>query len=237
MDEDVAAIPPAVGNQARRLSESPDWQYLLREYYEMYRASSAGGSQTIAAHQRKVRQAVAGVLETDPELRAVEPAAKPVTAHLRRALDRGRLSQASSVIRAIESVAPRLQWEFGYEAVPKHLFGKYAYAELMGPSSRIPSPRLILGLVLFAPKCIYPTHSHQGLTESYYCLSGAFSQNDQGVFAPGSMIFNPPGRQHRITTDANEPCLIAYAWSGPEDVLANQKMRFDRARRSGAPRP
>jgi len=54
------------------------------------------------------------------------------------------------------------------------------------------------------------------------------SENDEGVYAPGSMIFNPPGRSHRITVDAREPCLLAYAWIGPPEALARQKMVFSR---------
>jgi dimethylpropiothetin dethiomethylase len=87
-------------------------------------------------------------------------------------------------------------------------------------------------VVLFAPGCTYPAHAHDGIEESYICLSGAVSENHQGVYAPGSLIFNPPGSQHRITVSDREPSLLAYAWIGPEERLANQKMVFSRARRS-----
>ncbi|CAN0601484.1 unnamed protein product, partial [Ectocarpus sp. 12 AP-2014] len=73
-----------------------------------------------------------------------------------------------------------------------------------------------------------PSHAHDGITESYVCLSGAVSENHQGVYAPGSMIFNPPGQQHRITVSNREPALMAYAWVGPKDKLADQKMVFSR---------
>ncbi len=53
-DEDVPADSPG-DEETRRLSDEPDWYYLLREYYEMYRSSSAGGSSRIRAHQRLVR--------------------------------------------------------------------------------------------------------------------------------------------------------------------------------------
>ncbi|MGI9521718.1 MAG: dimethylsulfonioproprionate lyase family protein, partial [Hyphomicrobiaceae bacterium] len=158
------------------------------------------------------------------------PMTKPVCAHLKRALDNGRLQSTATLIRAIESVSDQLTWVYGYDRVPRHLLGKFAYAEILGPSGPLVSTRLILGLVLFAPRCIYPAHSHDGLSESYYCLSGSVSENDDGVYAPGSMIFNPPGRNHRITVDAREPCLLAYAWAGPEDKLANQKLIFSRGR-------
>jgi dimethylpropiothetin dethiomethylase len=94
--------------------------------------------------------------------------------------------------------------------------------------------RIILGAVLFAPRTAYPAHSHDGLTESYVCLSGAVSENDDGVFVPGSLIFNPPGRMHRITTGDHEPTLLAYAWAGPAEKLEGQKMVFSRRKKGAA---
>jgi dimethylpropiothetin dethiomethylase len=229
-DVEPGVVVAAADDAGCRLSDEPDWFYLLREYYEMYRRTSAGGSRTIRTHQRVVREGISKVLEDDPGMRFHQPMSKPVCAHLKRALDNGRLQGTATVIRAIESVTERLSWVYGYDTVPKHLAGKFAYAEIVGPSGPVLSTRIILGLVLFAPKCVYPTHSHDELTESYYCLSGSVSENDDGVYAPGSLIFNPPGRKHRITVDAREPCLLAYAWSGPQDKLATQKLVFTRAR-------
>ena len=76
--------------------------------------------------------------------------------------------------------------------------------------------------MLFAPRCTYPAHAHDGLTESYYVLSGAISQNDTGVMSVGSLIFNPPRHLHRITVDDMEPALLSYAWHGPTEVLRGQ---------------
>ena len=214
------------------MSEEPDWLYLLREYYEMYRRSSAGGSQRIRAHQRVVREAISRIMDQNPVVQLTPPQQKPVCAHLKRALDQGRLQRTATVIRAIESVSDNLSWLYGYEKVPKALSKKYAYAEILGPNGPVVSTQLILGLVLFAPKCVYPAHSHEGLTESYFCLSGSVSENDDGVYAPGSLIFNPPGRDHRITVDDREPCLLAYAWAGAEDRLAGQKFAFKRMKKA-----
>jgi dimethylpropiothetin dethiomethylase len=230
---EVGAI--ATSEAERRLFDVPDWFYLLREYYEMYRRTSAGGSRLIRRHQRIVRESISKVIDDNPVMRFHQPLTKPVCSHLKRALDNGRLQGTATVIRAIESVERELSWVYGYDAVPKHLAGKFAYAEIVGPSGPVLSTRVILGLVLFAPKCVYPTHSHNDLTESYYCLSGSVSENDDGVYAPGSMIFNPPGRQHRITVDEREPCILAYAWTGPQDTLATQKLVFTRPRTKKPP--
>lgn len=216
-----------------RLRQEPDWFYLLREYYELYRRSSAGGSRLIRMHQRSVRETISKVMDEDPPVSFQQPMTKPVSVHMKRALDNGRLGAMAPIIRAIDNLSGQLSWLYGYDTVPRHLLGKFAYAEIVGPNGPVVSNRLILGLVLFAPRCVYPTHSHDGLTESYFCLSGSVSENDDGVYAPGSMIFNPPGREHRITVDAREPCLLAYAWAGAPDKLANQKMKFSRSRKAG----
>ncbi|MEO1651893.1 MAG: dimethylsulfonioproprionate lyase family protein [Pseudomonadota bacterium] len=221
---------PEVSEQTLRLTDVPDWTYLLREYYEMYLRSSAGGSAKIRSHQRIVREQISRMIDANPPLNLQPPLQKPVCKHLKRSLDQGRLQRTSTVIRAIESIADQLAWMYGYEKVPRHLSEKFAYAEIAGPNGPVVYDRLILGLVLFAPKCIYPAHSHDGITESYFCLSGAVSENDDGVYAPGSLIFNPPGRDHRITVAAREPCLLAYAWAGPEEKLGGQKLVFNRSR-------
>jgi len=216
--------------QENRLQAAPDWRYLIREFYQMYLRSSAGGSQRIRSHQRVVRERISKTIEANPLVKIGEPLKKPVCAHLKRALDQGRLQNTVTVIRAIESVADDLTWMYGYDRPPKHLTQKFAYAEIAGPSGPVVSNEVILGLVLFAPKCVYPAHSHDGITESYFCLSGSLSENDDGVYAPGSLIFNPPGRNHRITVGDHEPCLLAYAWAGPKEKLENQKLVFNRSR-------
>jgi len=213
---------------APRLDARPDWLYLLRDFYEMYRRGRAGGSAKIRSHQRAVRENIAKVVQANPAVLMREPSTKPVTAHFKRALDQGRREATQTVVRAIESVQHDLAWQYGYEKVPRGLSQKYAYAEFAGPYGPVISPDVILGVVLFAPKTTYPAHSHEGLTESYYVLSGAVSENDDGVYAPGSMIFNPPGRMHRITVGDSEPALLAYAWQGPREKLAKQKFAFSR---------
>lgn len=213
-----------------RLLDHPDWAYLLREFYELYRFLPSGGSAPIRSHQRAVREAVNRAARSNPPLRLSPPAAKPVTRHLRRALDQGREAGLSPIVRALDAVAADLRWEYGYDKVPRGMTQRYAYAEIAGPSGPVQMDEVILGLVLFAPGCTYPAHAHDGITESYVTLSGAVSENDHGVFGPGSLIFNPPGTMHRITVSDLEPSLLAYAWIGPPDRLAGQKMVFSRPR-------
>jgi len=210
------------------LRDLPDWQYLLREFYEMYRFLPSGGSAPIRSHQRTTRERISRVLKANAPLRFSPPSEKPVTRHLRRALDQGMAGPTAPIIRTLRAISPALSWQYGYEKIPRGLERSYAYAEIAGPSGPVLTDEVILGLVLFAPGCTYPTHAHDGITESYVCLSGAVSENNHGVFAPGSLIFNPPGHLHRITVSDRDPSLLAYAWVGPQEKLANQKMVFSR---------
>ena len=72
------------------LRDLPNWRYLLQEYDELYRYLPAGGSDRIRSHQRKVREAISRLLKRNATIRLQPRAEKPVTAHLRRALDEGR---------------------------------------------------------------------------------------------------------------------------------------------------
>lgn len=227
----MIAAQEATAAEDTRLRSCPDWTYLFREFYELYRFLPSGGSTRIRSHQRAVREALRRGTARNPPVAPQPPADKPVTAHLKRALDLGREHNLAPVVRALESVVPLLSWQHGYEKVPKGLSGGYAYAELCGPHGPVVIDDLILGVVLFAPGCIYPAHAHQGITESYICLSGSVSENHQGVYAPGSMIFNPPQHLHRITVGDRDPALLAYAWIGDKGDLAGQEMVFSRKQR------
>lgn len=211
-----------------KLSDHVDWHYVLREFWNVYRFSSAGGSKPIRSHQRTVRNRLSAEMDGDPPVLTVEPETLPVCAWLGRALDQGLLERTAPLVRSLRRVIGGLAWRYGYERVPRGLIRKYGYAELLGPNGPVVSEQLILGLVLFAPRCTYPAHSHDGIKESYICLSGVVSESNAGVYAPGSLLFNPPNQVHRITTGDFEPTLLAYAWEGTSEKLRNQKMGFTR---------
>jgi dimethylpropiothetin dethiomethylase len=221
----------AIDNKCQTLNTRPDWLYLLREFYELYRHLPAGGSSRIRTHQRKAREAINRVINSNAQVHPQPFEDKPVTAHLRRALDEGRADRMASVVRSLDAVSEKLSWQYGYEKVPSGLVSSYGYAEVAGPQGPIITSEIILGVVLFAPGCTYPAHAHSGITESYVCLSGAVSENHQGVYMPGSMIFNPPEHLHRITVSDREPALLAYAWLGRAEALEDQKMVFTRSRK------
>jgi dimethylpropiothetin dethiomethylase len=213
-----------------RLSEHPDWRYLLRDIGEVYRGGSAGGSPIIRSHQRRVREALSRVIERDPAFADLAPEEKPVTAHLPRALDLGEDGPLRRFTQALRRVSPDLSWRYGYDKMPKTLSRRYAYAEMLGPTGPVLADTLILGLVLFAPGTVYPQHAHADIEESYVSVAGAWSENDGAVYAPGSLILNRSGQQHRLTVGDRAPCLLLYAWIGPPERLTAPGMAFSRKR-------
>jgi len=223
---------PDLTPDPEHLLDAPSWVYLLFEFEKLYRYGSDGGSRAIRGHRKRVRDTLASVIAANPALESRDPATKPVTAHLPRALDLGTGGVLRGMARALERVSDRLTWEYGYQKVPKALEKKYAYCEVVGPLGPIRSERLVLGFVLFAPSTTYPQHSHHDIEESYISISGAWSENEAAVYAPGSLILNRPGEEHRITTGRHDPCLLAYAWVGPGERLLDPGMKFSRTRRA-----
>ncbi|MEN3794338.1 dimethylsulfonioproprionate lyase family protein [Fulvimarina sp. MAC3] len=221
----------------RHLSESADWTYLCQEFDTVYRYGSAGGSKVIRSHRRRVRDLLSSIVDENPEIVEREPQSKPVVDHLARALDLGVYGPMHGFARILTRIAPDLAWEYGYESVPKGLAKRFAYTEFLGPRGPIPTDRLILGAVLFAPNTTYPQHNHQDIEESYVSIAGAWSENDAAVYAPGSLILNRSGEQHRITTGGVDPCLLVYAWIGPADRLTAPGMKFSPGRRTPAGKP
>jgi dimethylpropiothetin dethiomethylase len=210
------------------LSDRPDWLYLLRDYHEAFGAGSSGGSNAIRGHRRRVRERISRLVQADPPILGRQPADKPVTAHLGRALDLAADGPLAPMAATVRRLSPQFTWEWGYERVPRALAQRYAYCELAGPHGPVQAERIILGLVLLAPGTTYPQHSHKEIEESYVSLAGAWSENDAAVYAPGSLIYNRPEQAHRITVGERAPCLLAYAWLGPPERLRAPGMRFAR---------
>lgn len=224
--------PSADVTPPSRLRDHPNWIYLLREFEALYRYGSAGGSTAIRSHRRQVRERLSAAIASNPEIEGRPHASKPVVAHLPRALDLGERAAMQGMARALREVRDDLHWEYGYERLPKALSQKYAYCEILGPHGPVQAERLILGFVLFAPNTTYPQHSHQEIEESYVSISGAWSENNAAVYAPGSLILNRPGDGHRITTGDQDPCLLAYAWVGSAERLAAPGMKLSSTRSS-----
>ena len=211
-----------------RLQELPGWNYLLQEFDALYRTGSSGGSSAIRSHRKRVRDRLSKAIKSNPLIIERPPKSLPVAAHLPRALDLGERGAMQGMARALRSVSAELEWEYGYEKLPKALARKYAYCEVLGPRGPVQAEDLIIGFVLFAPATTYPQHSHSEIEESYISVAGSWSENNAAVFAPGSLILNTPGAKHRITTGDIDPCLLAYAWTGSAERLTDPNMNFSR---------
>ena len=74
MSDPVADPAPA---PRATLSDRPDWRYLLRDFYELYRHLPAGGSARIRAHQRAVRERIAKVIKANPPVADLPPWKSP----------------------------------------------------------------------------------------------------------------------------------------------------------------
>ncbi|MEM1289041.1 MAG: dimethylsulfonioproprionate lyase family protein [Pseudomonadota bacterium] len=214
-----------------RLRDFPSWLYLLREFHEIYSRGSPGGSKAIRTHRKKVRDALSLVIGSNPVVEPRQPVIKPVVAHLPRAFDLASRGSMANIAKAMDRASGDLEWEYGYSRVPPHLAKKYAYCEIVSPRGPVKANTLAMGFVLFAPNTTYPQHSHEDIEESYISIAGAWSENEFAVFAPGSLILNKPGHEHRITTGENDPCLLAYAWVGPGDRITDPDMKFSKTRK------
>lgn len=234
MSDTPTSHDAVVARRAQRLMDCPNWLYLLREFDSLYRHGSAGGSAAIRGHRKRVRDRLSSAMASNPAMIRRAGQTKPVTAHFPRALDLGERAAMQGMARALRELRDELRWEYGYERIPKALSQKYAYCEILGPHGPVTCDSLILGFVLFAPNTTYPQHSHDGIEESYISVSGAWSENNSAVFAPGSLILNRSGDEHRITTGDRDPCLLAYAWTGPEARLAKPDMKLSSTRKTKA---
>lgn len=205
------AVAPAETPETLILRDCPNWGYLLQEFETLYRFCSVGGSKAIRAHRRRVRDTLSAIIDGNPEVAVGTPEAKPVTAHLRRAFDLGARNALAGLSRALERVSDQLVWEYGYKKVPPALARRYAFCHVLGPRGPVKSEKLILGFVLFAPNTTYPQHSHKYVEESYISVAGAWSENEMAVYAPGSLILNKPGQEHRTPPGISIPAC----WPGP----------------------
>lgn len=82
-----------------KLSDQVDWHYVLREFWNLYRFSSAGGSKPIRSHQWEVRNRLSAEMEGDLPVLARESETRPVCAWLGRALDQGLLERTAPLVR------------------------------------------------------------------------------------------------------------------------------------------
>jgi len=66
-------------------------------------------------------------------------------------------------------------------------------------------------LLRYAPGASLPVHRHAGF-EQILVLQGA-QVDDRGRYGKGSLVVNPPGSQHAVTSP--EGCIVLVTWELP----------------------
>ncbi len=186
--------------------------------------------------------AVSAALAAPPAERvAVAPRAQPACRHLEAALALGEAGPAAPLVRALRPLVEGLRWRHDYD-VDDALPGfsrNFAYAEVAGPSGAVPSGTLCCGLVLMAPRTLYPAHAHAA-TELYHVLGGrARWQRGGEPWAPrppGAFILHPSGVAHAMAPEA-EPLLALYVWYGDMAGAVTFTEGALAGRDSGGPEP
>src|SRR6056297_1402619 len=196
------------------------WYRLLAGFYSSFENISTGGNNTISQHRAKILQRLQHYTH-HVDLELVEPQQKPVCKYLTEAIKNGMETWYLPILPSIGHMKKNLKWEYGYNHLPGNLQEKYAYTEVLGPRGPFVDNDLILGLILLAPSAEYPKHKHPGIEVSYLCLSGKVAYNDVGVFSTDSLIYVAPGEIHQLSSDTEEPTLLAYAWIADSNTLKN----------------
>ena len=71
-----------------------------------------------------------------------------------------------------------------------------------------------VALLHYRPGASAPRHLHVG-DEHVFILQGS-QQDDNGVYGPGSYVFNPAGSVHEVFSP--EGCLVLIHWLAPVEI-------------------
>src|SRR5262245_6573245 len=122
---------------------------------------------------------------------------------------------ATALLRApLEAVASSLHWQQNPAYANADFLVGYAYCELFGPAGHLRDDSTAIGLLLLAPRIVYPEHAHAA-TETYLVIGGR-AQWLQGdgrwrERGAGERIEHAAHEPHAMRTAA-EPLLAAYLW-------------------------
>lgn len=180
---------------------------------------------------RLCRVLVDEIARLSPTRNRWRPAFQPLVAQIDGCLARGP-KETDYLRGAVAAMKPLLNW---HRAPPNPSLGRYdrhhAFSTIVGPGERVPSDRMMLGLMLIDRATHYPGHSH-GADEVYLPLSGNavyhVAPHRPGTPKPGHFLSIPSGARHAVWT-GETPVLILWAWTG--DIGAHYKIG------SGATRP
>lgn len=168
-----------------------------------------------------------------------------------RALDgaafAGRDAEAASSAAALAHLAPALQgmngpladamraagdriawFESQSSEVARHMGGRNAMSQVVGPDSAHVSHDVRFGTFLIAPDTCYPRHAHSA-DELYIVVGGRgrwwIGDTPYRAYGPGEVVHVTPWQKHAIRTD-DAPLLTLWAWMGDFD-FRNYRMEPD----------
>lgn len=144
------------------------------------------------------------------------PSFQPVVAQLDGCLARGP-KETSYLRGAVAAMKPHLNW---HRAPPNPALGRFdrhhAFSTIVGPTDRVPSDSLMLGLMIVDRATHYPGHAHDA-DEVYLPLSGDavyhVAPARPGRPRDGRYLHIPAGARHALWT-GDVPELIVWAWMG-----------------------
>lgn len=86
-----------------------------------------------------------------------------------------------------------------------------AISRLYGDNQHAPAAALLC----YQPGASVPLRRHPGY-EHLFALSGS-QEDHNGRYQTGSLVINPPGSQHRVTSA--EGCLVLAIWEKPVEFI------------------
>ena len=148
-----------------------------------------------------------------------------VMAHLEPALTgvRGPLADA------LRSAGDEIAWfESRSGEVARHMGGRNAMSQVVGPDSPLVYETVRFGTFLIAPGTCYPRHAHSA-DELYVVVGGRgrwwIGDSPYRSYGPGEVVHVMPWQKHAIRTD-EAPLLTLWAWMGDFD-FKNYRMEPD----------
>jgi quercetin dioxygenase-like cupin family protein len=135
----------------------------------------------------------------------------------------GDLPALAGMVHALQVLGPYLAWtqnpNYRREPPSARFLDGYGYAVIAGPAdgpaALLPHAAVALGVLLLAPRTLYPRHHHP-TTELYLPLNAARWWRGDGPWRdepPGAVIHHPPDLPHATQT-GDDPLLAVYLWAG-----------------------
>ena len=199
-----------------------NWHEVLRELETIFLSRQDAGS----AESRHIEQLLKNMeyLRDDISVQERPPQSLDVNRRFPVRTFVDKTTDYAALISDLDQVSEMLRWEQGYENIPEDLKDSFAYCHLMGVNSHIYSEKMVIGLMLLAPRTDYPAHKHEDIQSLYLCLTGKPTINGS-LLGSGDTYFVETSSPHEIRT-GDAPTLLLYSWLGNKRALVENRMKF-----------